>query len=140
MAADHAMRTTRIALLAVVLAVAGCGSTPSASPSPTPSPTAVASPEVVCDSSQWQPPPTLTCPAAIAAAISALGPAHPPILRATFRWGGLCPPGAPCAPSTGDDGVVIFDLASGPPVFVYVNTATGGAAAASSPAPYPSGY
>jgi hypothetical protein len=75
-----------------------------------------------------------------AAALAALAPGHPPIIREEFRWGGLCPPGAPCAPPLGDAGIVIFDLTSGPSVFVYVSTGAGGVLAASSPAPYPSGY
>jgi hypothetical protein len=49
-------------------------------------------------------------------------PAH----RALLRWG--------------DAGIVIVDFANGPSVFVYVSAEAGGAVAASSPAPYPSGY
>jgi hypothetical protein len=125
--------------IAMVAVVAGCAATSSAS-SPPPSPSAVASPAVVCDGSQFQPPPSLTCGPAVAAALAVLAPAHAPIIRQEFRWGGLCPPGAPCAPPFGNAGIVIFDFASGPPVFVYVSTGAGGVVAASSPAPYSSGY
>ena len=69
-----------------------------------------------------------------------LDPAHPPIIREEFRWGGPCPPGAPCAPPLGDAEIVIFDFASGFPVFVLVSAEAGGVVAASTPAPYPSGY
>jgi len=89
---------------------------------------------------QFQPTPSLTCGPAVAAALAVLGPTHPPIIREEFRWGGLCPPGAPCAPPFGNAGIVIVDFASGPPVFVYVSAEAGGVVAASSPAPYPSGY
>jgi len=99
----------------------------------------IASPAVVCDTAQFQPPPTLTCGPAIGVALAALAPFHPPISREEFRWGGLCPPGAPCVPPLGNSGIVIIDFASGPSMFVYV-TSTAGAITASAPAPYPSGY
>ncbi|HEY5436315.1 MAG TPA: hypothetical protein VIK13_13855, partial [Candidatus Limnocylindrales bacterium] len=73
-------------------------------------------------------------------ALAVLTPAHPPIIREQFRWGGLCPPGAPCAPPLGNAGIVIFDFAGGPSVFVYVSAEAGGVVAAGPPAPYPSGY
>ncbi len=126
--------------------VAGCGAGSPAPSSSLPAPSAVASPAVVCDNAQFQPTPSLTCGPAIAAALAVLPPAHPPIVREEFRWGGLCPPGAPCVPPLGDAGIVIVSFASGPAVFVYVHAETGGAVAtgsvvaASSPAPYPSGY
>ena len=129
-----------ISLSTVAIVVAGCAPTSSALSSPLSSPSAVASPEVVCDGSQFQPPPSLTCGPAIAAALGMLAPGHPPIIREEFRWGGLCPPGAPCAPPSGNAGVVIVDFVSGPSVFVYVSAGAGGVVAASSPAPYPSGY
>ena len=129
-----------ISLSTVAIVVAGCAPTSSALSSPLSSPSAVASPEVVCDGSQFQPPPSLTCGPAIAAALAVLAPAHPPIIREEFRWGGLCPPGAPCAPPLGNAGIVIVDFASGPSAFVYVSAGAGGAVTASSPAPYPSGY
>ncbi len=99
-----------------------------------------ASPGVVCDGAQLQPPPTLACGAAIAAAAAALPPGHAPIVRLEFRRGGLCPPGAPCVPPMPDAGIVIVDLATGPPVFVYVSADAAGSVTASAPAPYPSGY
>ena len=129
-----------ISLAMVATVVAGCAASSSTPSSPLPSPSAVASPEVVCDAVQFQPTPSLTCGPAITAALAVLAPGHPPIIREEFRWGGLCPPGAPCAPPLGGAGIVIFDFASGPSVFVYVNAEAGGVAAASSPAPYPSGY
>ena len=134
------MRRLVISLATVAIVVAGCAPTSSALSAPRPSPSAVAPPEVVCDQSQFQPTPSLTCGPAIAAALAVLAPAHPPIIREEFRWGGLCPPGAPCAPPLGDAGIVIVDFVSGPSVFVYVSVEAGGVVAASSPAPYPSGY
>jgi hypothetical protein len=134
------MRRLVISLATVAIVVAGCAPTSSALSSPLSSPSAVASPEVVCDGSQFQPPPSLTCGPAIAAALAALAPGHQPIIREEFRWGGLCPPGAPCAPPLGNAGIVIFDFANGPSMFVYVSAEVGGVVAASSPAPYPSGY
>ena len=129
-----------ISVAMVGIVVVGCAASSSAPSSPLPAPSAVASPAVVCDGSQFQPPPSLTCGPAIAAALAALGPAHPPIIREEFRWGGLCPPGAPCAPPVGNAGIVIVDFAGGPLVFVYVSAGAGGVVAAGTPAPYPSGY
>jgi hypothetical protein len=134
------MRRLAVSLALVTTMGAGCAPASSAPSSPPPSPSVVASPEVVCDTSQFQPPPSLTCGPAIAAALAVLAPAHPPIIREEFRWGGLCPPGAPCAPPLGDAGIVIFDFASGPSVFVSVSAGAGGVVTVSSPAPYPSGY
>lgn len=116
-----------------VTIVVGAGP-PAASASP------VAPPEVVCDTSQLNPTPSLSCGTAIAAATAMLAPNHPAIERAEFRWGGLCPPGAPCVPPRGDQGIVIFSFTRDPSSFVYVTAAPGGAVTASSPAPYPSGY
>src|SRR5450759_2558118 len=130
------MRRSVISAIMVALVVAGCAAPLSAPSSPLPSPSAVASPVVVCDGSQFQPPPSLTCGPAIAAALAALAPAHPPIIREEFRWGGLCPPGAPCAPPLGDAGIVIVDFAGGPSVFVYVSAGAGELAATTPPAPY----
>jgi len=134
------MRRLVISVAMVGIVVVGCAASSSAPSSPLPAPSAVASPAVVCDGSQFQPPPSLTCGPAIAAALAALGPAHPPIIREEFRWGGLCPPGAPCAPPVGNAGIVIVDFAGGPLVFVYVSAGAGGVVAAGTPAPYPSGY
>jgi hypothetical protein len=100
----------------------------------------VPSPEVICDTSQLNPTPSLTCGPALAAALAIVAPTHPAIIGEEFRWGGLCPPGAPCVAPLGDQGIVIIDFAIGPPVFVYVSVAPGGVVVASSPAPYPSGY
>lgn len=130
------MKALVISLATVVALLAGCSGSP-----PAPSPSPAASPEIVCDSAQMQPSPSLTCGPAIAAAMLVLGRAgHPPIVREEFRWGGLCPPGAPCAAPLGNAGIVIVDFASGPPVFVYVTADAAGVVAASAPAPYPSGY
>ena len=129
-----------VSIAMVALVVMGCAAPSSAPSSPPPSSSALASPAVICDTSQFQPPPSLTCGPAIAAALGMLAPGHPPIIREEFRWGGLCPPGGRCPPPSGDAGIVIFDFAGGPPVFVYVNAGAGGVVAASSPAPYPSGY
>ena len=135
-----AMRRLWISVAMAATAVAGCAATSSAPSSSLPVASAVASPEVACDSAQFQPTPSLTCGPAIAAALAVLAPAHPPIIREEFRWGGLCPPGAPCAPPLGDAGIVIVDFASGSSEFVYVSAEVGGVVTASSPAPYPSGY
>jgi hypothetical protein len=134
------MRRFAISIVLVATVVAGCAAASSPASSPPPSLSAVPSPAVVCDGSQFQPPPSLTCGPAIAAALSILAPGHPPIIRKEFRWGGLCPPGARCPVSGGDAGIVIFDFASGPTVFVSVSAGAGGVMAAGSPAPYPSGY
>jgi hypothetical protein len=130
-----------VILALVATLAAGCAApSPTSSPSSPSSPAPIPSPQVVCDASQFQPPPTLTCGPAIAAAIAALPADHPPVVREEFRWGGLCPPGAPCAPPLGDAGIVIFDFASGPSTFVYVSADAGRVVARGSPAPYPSGY
>ena len=134
------MKRFVIPYVLVAIGVLGCASTSSAPSSPPPAPSAAASPAVVCDGSQFEPPPSLTCGPAIAAALDVLAPGHLPIVHEEFRWGGLCPPGAPCAPPLGNAGIVIFDFAGGSPVFAYVNTGAGGVVAASTPAPYPSGY
>lgn len=135
-----------VALVALVglLGVACVGSAPAVSSSP------VASPQVVCDklampvdsavTSQPTATDSLTCGSAIAAAVAVLAPAHPSIVGEEFRFGGLCPPGAPCVPPVADQGIVIFDFASGPSLFVYVGAGAGGIVAEGSPAPYPSGY
>jgi hypothetical protein len=129
------MRRLWIALTAVAVALAGCVG--AASPA---SPSAAASPTVICDTTQFQPTPSLTCGSAITVALAALAPGHAPVTRVEFRWGGLCPPGAPCVAPLGNAGIVIVAFASGPPVFVYVSAGADGVVAASSPAPYPSGY
>ena len=129
-----------ISLAMAAVVVAGCAASPSAAASSLPAASAVASPEVVCDAVQFQPTPSLTCGPAITAALAVLAPGHPPIIHEEFRWGGLCPPGAPCAPPLGNAGIVIVDFTSGPSVFVCVSAEAGGVVAASSPAPYPSGY
>jgi len=134
------MRMLVISLALVAAVVAGCAAISSAPSSSLPVASAVASPEVACDSAQFQPTPSLTCGPAIAAALAVLTPVHPPIIREEFRWGGLCPPGAPCAPPLGNAGIVIVGFASEPSVFVYVSAEAGGVVAASSPALYPSGY
>ncbi len=100
----------------------------------------LASPEVICDTSQLDPTPSLTCSAALAVALAGVGSAHPAIVREEFRWGGFCPPGAPCVPPRGDEGIVVLDFASGPPLFIDVSSNPGGIVSASSPAPFPSGY
>jgi hypothetical protein len=134
------MRRLLISLAMVAAVVAGCSATSSAPSASPPAPSALASPTVICDTEQFQPTPSLTCGPAIAAALAVLAPTHPLIIREEFRWGGLCPPDAPCAPPLGDAGIVIVTFASGPAVFVYVSTASGGVVSVSSPAPYPSGY
>jgi hypothetical protein len=133
----------KLLLLALLVVLAGCSLTTDVSPVASPaagSPHAVASPHVVCDTTQFVPPPALTCRAAIAAAEPVLAPGHPAIVREEFRWGGLCPPGAPCVPPMPDAGILIVEFAAGPPVFVYVSANAAGVVAASTPAPYPAGY
>jgi len=123
--------------VATILAIAGSGCSAAASAAPSAQPSAAVT--TVCDDAQFAPPPTLTCAPALAAAVAALPAGHPSIVREEFRWGGLCPPGAPCVPPRGDQGIVIFDLASGPPLVLYVTAGASGAAAVGTPLPYPSG-
>jgi hypothetical protein len=122
------------------LAAAGCSATVSALPASPAASSVVGVPQVICDTAQFQPSPSLTCRPAITAALAALGPGHPAIVSEEFRWGGLCPPGAPCAPPLGNAGIVIIAFAGGPSQFVYVDADSSGGVRASSPAPYPSGY
>ena len=65
---------------------------------------------------------------------------HPPIVAEEFRWGGLCPSGAPCVPPMSDAAIVIVDFSSGAPVYVQVTSNSAGVVTATAPAPYPSGY
>ena len=130
------MRTFLAVATVLAIACSGCSAAASTAPSAQPS----AAVTTVCNDAQFAPPPTLTCAPALAAAAAALPAGHPPIARQEFRWGGLCPPGAPCVPPTGDQGIVIFTFASGPPLVVYVAAGASGAAAVGTPAPYPSGY
>ena len=134
------MRRLLITFATCAALVAACDATSGAPSAAPPAPSAVASPAVVCDTASFQPTASLTCGPALAAALAVLAPAHPPIMREEFRYGGLCPPDAPCAPPLGDAGIVIVTFASGPAVFVYVQAAAGGVVTVSSPAPYPSGY
>ena len=131
-------REQLISLAIVAALVAACAATSGGPSASSPAPSALASPAVVCDTTQFQPTPSLTCGPARRARRTR--PAHPPISREEFRYGGLCPPDAPCAPPLGDAGIVIVTFASGPAVFVYVQAAAGGVVTVSSPAPYPSGY
>ena len=130
------MRSFLVVMTILAIACSGCASAASTAPSVLPS----ASAATVCDQAQFAPPPTLACAPAVVAAAAALPAGHAPITRQEFRWGGLCPPGSPCVPPSGDQGIVIFDFASGPPLVVYVTAAAGGASAVGTPAPYPSGY
>ena len=125
-----------LASLLAIVAMTCWGCAAAASPSALP----LASPAAICDQTQFAPPPTLSCTSALAAAAAALPAGHSAITGQQFRYGGLCPPGAPCVPPTGDQGIVIFDFASGPPQVVYVSAGAGGAVAVGTPAPYPSGY
>lgn len=134
------MQRHPILLAAVALVAAGCAAISPAPPTPPASSSAAGAPQVICGASPFQLSPSLTCGPAITAALAALAPGHPAIVSEEFRWGGLCPPGAPCAPPLGGDGVVIFEFASGPSRFVYVSVDASGTVSASSPAPYPSGY
>jgi hypothetical protein len=121
-------------LSVLTVIVAACGSSPAGAPS------APASPAIVCDTAQFQPPPPLTCGPAITKALAVLAGGHPPIVAEEFRWGGLCPPGAPCVPPMSDAAIVIIDFSSGPPAYVQVTSNSAGVVTATAPAPYPSGY
>src|ERR1035437_9300719 len=90
--------------IAMVVVVVGCAPTSSALSSPLSSPSAAASPEVVCDGSQFQPPPSLTCGPAIAAALGMLALGHPPIIREEFRWVAYVHPAHPALPHLGTPG------------------------------------
>jgi len=124
----------RAGLLAVALAtVAACGPAPSTVP--------LATPEVSCSDTRFDPPPVLTCGAAVAVATTALPFLHPRIVSIEFAWGGWCPPWARCALiRTTDRGYVIFRFVSGDPLLVNVAIdEMTGAATVTDSEPLPSG-
>ncbi len=136
--------------VALALMIAGCASPAGSSagpsdgswagPSASPAPSAGPSPAIVCDTAQFQPAPPLTCRPAIGAAVALLAGGHPAIVSEEFRWGGLCPPGAPCVPPMPDAGIVIIGFAGGSSVYILVNAATSGSLTTTAAEPYPSGY
>jgi hypothetical protein len=92
-----------------------------------PNPTPLASPSVRCG----QPPIfkgsyliQLNCPGAIAAALAAIPPEHPPISSLAFAWGLYCPAGTPCPTSDGvllETGYVVVSYIDGAGVLVAVH-------------------
>lgn len=107
------MRLVAVVAVAVLAVAAACGPAPSTMPVPTP--------EISCSESHFDPPPTLTCAGAIAAATTVLPFFHPRITRIEFDWGGWCPTWARCAfNGTTDRGHVIFRFVSGDPLLVNV--------------------
>ena len=125
-------------LRSIRLTVAVLGVTACAPVNPTAS--AVAAREITCETATWQPTASLTCGAAIAAAIAVLPDGHAAILREAFHWGILCPPGVPCAPPHGERGYVVVDFVDGPSRVIYIKAEPDGTVSADSPAPLPSGY
>jgi hypothetical protein len=93
-------------------------------PSPSPTPVVTPGPRVVCHEVQFQPPlqppPALTCDAAVEAALGALPADHPRIDTASFSWGHYCPRGCPIVPAA-SEGFVVFEFTgSDPEVWVHV--------------------
>ncbi len=71
------------------------------------------SPRAECDDpGQFQPPPTLSCDAAVDAALESLS-SHPPITALQFVYGVICPANARCGPRAGNDGTVIITFGDG---------------------------
>ena len=126
----------RLAFLAAAILVAACsGAVPSASVAPSVAPTDTPTEAV----DQAPPPiddqmvqqacqfgavvfdvgPIKLCQNAIGLAIARLGIVHWPVTSISFRLD-LCPPGAPCAAPSMQDGWVIFTFTTGLPVMVHV--------------------
>jgi hypothetical protein len=79
----------------------------------------VPQPRPTCDPTQLGGAPTLTCEAAVSAAVASL-PSHGPITALDFMYGSLCPPNARCMPPPGDAGTVIVTFGDGTRRSVYV--------------------
>jgi hypothetical protein len=126
------VRLVAIAAIAVVAIATACGPAPSTVPLPTP--------EISCSETRFDPPPKLTCGAAVAAATTALPFLHPRIVRIEFDWGGWCPPNARCAATNPTFAHVIFRFVSGDPLLVHVviDEATGAVSVTES-SPLPDG-
>lgn len=88
-----------------------------------------------CDTARFDPPPTLTCEAAVTAALDSL-PSHGPIAALQFLSGSLCPPNARCMPPDGSAGTVIITYGHGAQQSVYVRL-EGGRLVIEAAAPYP---
>jgi hypothetical protein len=110
------------AVLVAAVAIAGCSAL-------------VPSPEPECDSTQFDPPPALSCEVAVDAALDSLS-SHPPVTAAAFVYGSICPPNARCMPRDGSAGTVIITFGDASQQSVYVRL-EGGRLVVEAPAPYP---
>jgi hypothetical protein len=97
--------------------------TASFTPSPTPGPTgSAASPTIDCaDPADFDPPPELTCSAAVTAAREVLPAGAGTITTISFSYGAWCPPGRECGPVQPFGGYVVFRFADGTATFVTVS-------------------
>jgi len=116
------VRAWAVLVLTLALAVAACSAF-------------VPGLEPECDIAQFNAPPTLTCEAAVSAALDSLS-SHPPVTAVEFVYGSICPPNARCMPPDGSAGTVIvtFGDASQQSVFVFLE---GGRLVVEPPVPYP---
>ena len=93
-------------------------------------------PSPQCNTEGFEPAPTLTCEAAVQAAVDSLDSSHS-VTELTFQYGGLCPPGARCALSAGNAGTVIITFEDTGPVSVLVSIGANGQLVVDAPHPYP---
>lgn len=115
----------------LAIAVSACTATPPPSISPV----------VVirqCDAGSFDPPATLTCDAAIDAALNSMAPTGSPVVSAGFRWALPCSPmGAPCPfAGQGDRGFVVVTTAIGERGLIRVQRLSTGTISAAPPEPY----
>ncbi len=152
--ARNVLKGHLVGAVAALLVFAACGPTntaPSAATSPfassapiSPSPSGTAphpstSLRVTCADPPVAPSTTLTCAAAVAAAIFALPADHAPIERVSFSFGGYCPPNARCAYVPPQFGSVVFWPTPGVDALwvVVVADAGGLVSIVRGPAPFP---
>lgn len=103
-------RMACLAIVAVIACVGGCGLAE-------PTEIQVAVPRIECDNAQIDPPPVLTCEAAVEAAIRQVGDPGA-VDVATFHYGRPCAPNERCAPMTTQAGYVVIQLRDGQCAFV----------------------
>ena len=77
-----------------------------------------------CDAARFEPPPQLSCEAAVQAAADSLA-ASSKITAVSFQYGSLCPPNARCLAAMGNAGTVIVTFADASQVFVFVHIDAG---------------